>query len=74
MFRCFFFFFLSEGFPCYKFIRNKINLNEISHDSAMGLIDRVLKMGVLLTEVKLSPTYMLNIYQLQANSSMALMT
>ncbi|OIV90956.1 hypothetical protein TanjilG_16916 [Lupinus angustifolius] len=30
---------------------NKINLNEISHDSAMGLIDRVLKMGVLLTEV-----------------------
>lgn len=40
----------------------------------MGLIDRVLKMGVLLTEVKLSPTYMLNIYQVQANSSMALMT
>ncbi|KAE9589452.1 putative ribonuclease H [Lupinus albus] len=31
--------------------KNKINLNEISHDSAMGLIDRVLKMGVLLTEV-----------------------
>lgn len=31
--------------------RNKINLNEISHQSAMGLIDRVLKMGVLLTEV-----------------------
>ncbi|KAK4279507.1 hypothetical protein QN277_011281 [Acacia crassicarpa] len=31
--------------------RNKINLNEISHQSAMSLIDRVLKMGVLLTEV-----------------------
>ncbi|KAF7820433.1 Ribonuclease H2 subunit A [Senna tora] len=31
--------------------RNKINLNEISHQSAMGLIDRVLKIGVLLTEV-----------------------
>ncbi|KAI4352903.1 hypothetical protein L6164_007110 [Bauhinia variegata] len=31
--------------------KEKINLNEISHDSAMGLIDRVLKMGVLLTEV-----------------------
>ncbi|KEH44300.1 putative ribonuclease H [Medicago truncatula] len=31
--------------------KNKINLNEISHDSAMGLVDRVLKMGVLLTEV-----------------------
>ncbi|KAI4347863.1 hypothetical protein L6164_008640 [Bauhinia variegata] len=32
---------------------DKINLNEISHESAMGLIDRVLKMGVLLTEVYL---------------------
>ncbi|MED6193971.1 hypothetical protein PIB30_024150 [Stylosanthes scabra] len=31
--------------------KNKINLNEISHDSAMGLIHRVLKLGVLLTEV-----------------------
>ncbi|MCH79636.1 ribonuclease H2 subunit A-like, partial [Trifolium medium] len=31
--------------------KNKINLNEISHDSAMGLVDRALKMGVLLTEV-----------------------
>ncbi|KAM7264248.1 hypothetical protein ACFE04_001931 [Oxalis oulophora] len=31
--------------------KEKINLNEISHDSAMGLITRVLKMGVLLTEV-----------------------
>ncbi|KAK7280537.1 hypothetical protein RJT34_25601 [Clitoria ternatea] len=31
--------------------RTKINLNEISHNSALGLIDRVLKMGVLLTEV-----------------------
>jgi len=33
-----------------KMIKNKINLNEISHDSAMGLIDSVLKMGVFLTE------------------------
>ncbi|GLT88736.1 hypothetical protein SLE2022_067480 [Rubroshorea leprosula] len=33
--------------------RNKINLNEISHDSAIGLITRVLGMGVLLTEVYL---------------------
>lgn len=31
--------------------KNKINLNEISHDSAIGLIVRVLNMGVLLTEV-----------------------
>ncbi|KAI6676640.1 hypothetical protein NL676_037436 [Syzygium grande] len=31
--------------------KNKINLNEISHDSAMGLVSRVLNMGVLLTEV-----------------------
>ncbi|XP_043718357.1 ribonuclease H2 subunit A [Telopea speciosissima] len=31
--------------------KNKINLNEISHDSAIGLIARVLGMGVLLTEV-----------------------
>lgn len=31
--------------------RNKINLNEISHNSAMGLIKQVLDMGVLLTEV-----------------------
>ncbi|CAL5404299.1 unnamed protein product [Camellia sinensis] len=29
---------------------NKINLNEISHNSAMGLVSRVLNMGVLLTE------------------------
>ncbi|KAK2998906.1 hypothetical protein RJ639_023175 [Escallonia herrerae] len=31
--------------------KNKINLNEISHDSATGLVRRVLDMGVLLTEV-----------------------
>ncbi|KAF8395400.1 hypothetical protein HHK36_019346 [Tetracentron sinense] len=31
--------------------KTKINLNEISHDSAMGLVNRVLGMGVLLTEV-----------------------
>ncbi|CAK9169652.1 unnamed protein product [Ilex paraguariensis] len=29
----------------------KINLNEISHDSAIGLVSRVLNIGVLLTEV-----------------------
>ncbi|RWW37656.1 hypothetical protein BHE74_00057196, partial [Ensete ventricosum] len=29
----------------------KINLNEISHNSAIGLVKRVLDMGVLLTEV-----------------------
>ncbi|XP_020527277.1 ribonuclease H2 subunit A isoform X3 [Amborella trichopoda] len=29
----------------------KVNLNEISHDSAMGLVSRVLGLGVLLTEV-----------------------
>ncbi|XP_039071898.1 ribonuclease H2 subunit A-like [Hibiscus syriacus] len=33
--------------------KNKVNLNEISHDSAIGLINRVLHMGVLLTEVYL---------------------
>lgn len=31
--------------------KNKINLNEISHNSATGLVTRVLNMGVLLTEV-----------------------
>ncbi|WCJ19102.1 Ribonuclease H2 subunit A [Euphorbia peplus] len=31
--------------------KNKINLNEISHDSAMGLVAKVLNLGVLLTEV-----------------------
>ncbi|XP_050281454.1 ribonuclease H2 subunit A [Quercus robur] len=31
--------------------KNKINLNEISHDSAIGLVVRVLNLGVLLTEV-----------------------
>lgn len=35
----------------FVFHRNKTNLNEISHNSAMGLIKRVLDMGVLLTEV-----------------------
>ncbi|KAL1171899.1 hypothetical protein V6Z11_A05G313500 [Gossypium hirsutum] len=33
--------------------KNKVNLNEISHDSAIGLINRVLSMGVLLTEAYL---------------------
>ncbi|XP_040994998.1 ribonuclease H2 subunit A-like isoform X1 [Juglans microcarpa x Juglans regia] len=33
--------------------RNKINLNEISHDSAIGLINRVPNMRFLLTEVYL---------------------
>ncbi|CAN0902941.1 Ribonuclease H2 subunit A [Linum grandiflorum] len=31
--------------------KNKINLNEISPDSASGLVKRVLNMGVILTEV-----------------------
>ncbi|XP_052185036.1 ribonuclease H2 subunit A [Diospyros lotus] len=31
--------------------KSKINLNEISHDSAIGLVSRVLNLGVLLTEV-----------------------
>lgn len=31
--------------------REKINLNEISHNSAIGLVSRVLNMGILLTEV-----------------------
>ncbi|KAH9621333.1 hypothetical protein KSS87_015604 [Heliosperma pusillum] len=31
--------------------KNKINLNEISHDSAIGLVTTVLSMGVLLTQV-----------------------
>ncbi|XP_073041808.1 ribonuclease H2 subunit A isoform X1 [Primulina eburnea] len=33
--------------------KEKINLNEISHDSAIGLINNVLNLGVLLTEVYL---------------------
>lgn len=44
-------------FPYNNCNRNKINLNEISHQSAMGLIDRALKMGVLLTEVNFCPTH-----------------
>lgn len=31
--------------------RSKVNLNEISHNSAMGLVRKVLDMGVLLAEV-----------------------
>ncbi|KAF3434473.1 hypothetical protein FNV43_RR25576 [Rhamnella rubrinervis] len=31
--------------------KNKINLNEISHESAIGLVANVLNMGILLTEV-----------------------
>jgi ribonuclease H2 subunit A len=31
--------------------RSKVNLNEISHNSAMGLVKRALDMGVLLAEV-----------------------
>ncbi|XP_048325944.2 ribonuclease H2 subunit A isoform X3 [Ziziphus jujuba] len=31
--------------------KNKINLNEISHESAMGLVAKVLNMGIFLTEV-----------------------
>ncbi|XP_068664370.1 ribonuclease H2 subunit A [Aristolochia californica] len=31
--------------------KDKINLNRISHESAMGLVSRVLKMGCLLSEV-----------------------
>ncbi|CAI9774809.1 unnamed protein product [Fraxinus pennsylvanica] len=31
--------------------KNKINLNEISHDSDMGLVRKVLSIGVLLTEL-----------------------
>ncbi|MBA0566580.1 hypothetical protein Golob_011387, partial [Gossypium lobatum] len=38
--------------------KNKVNLNEISHDSAIGLINRVLNMGVLLTEVQLLLTFL----------------
>ncbi|PWZ44335.1 Ribonuclease H2 subunit A [Zea mays] len=30
--------------------RSKVNLNEISHNSAMGLVRKVLDMGVLLAE------------------------
>lgn len=50
---------ITLGFLFLKFLslfvnRVKINLNEISHDSAMGLVIKVLGMGVLLTEVNLS--------------------
>lgn len=36
------------------FDRNKVNLNEISHNSAIGLVKKTLDLGVLLTEVRLS--------------------
>nr|KAJ0186086.1 hypothetical protein LSAT_V11C900494300 [Lactuca sativa] len=40
------------GFPTIiDILGNKINLNEISHESAMGLVKRVLDMGYLLTEM-----------------------
>lgn len=57
-FKIFNIFLFSLDFFCSLFIRNKINLNEISHDSAIGLITRVLNIGVLLTEVKFFMTYM----------------
>lgn len=37
--------------------KNKINLNEMSHDSATGLVSRVLNIGVLLTEVNCSEAF-----------------
>ncbi|GAB2302732.1 hypothetical protein Dimus_036727 [Dionaea muscipula] len=40
-----------ELFEMLKTNEDKINLNEISHESAMGLVTKVLNMGVLLTEV-----------------------
>ncbi|KAI4302266.1 hypothetical protein MLD38_038040 [Melastoma candidum] len=36
---------------CKMLRKSKVNLNEISHESAMGLVRRVLEMGILLTEV-----------------------
>jgi ribonuclease H2 subunit A len=33
-------------------LRSKVNLNEISHNSAMGLVKKLLDMGVLLAEVR----------------------
>ncbi|MFQ6640271.1 hypothetical protein Gotur_014930 [Gossypium turneri] len=51
---CFVYFsFLLQDFTRLIINRNKVNLNEISHDSAIGLINRVLNMGVLLTEILL---------------------
>lgn len=60
--------YFSFSFVCFSFLlqdftrlivnRNKVNLNEISHDSAIGLINRVLNMGVLLTEVQLLLTFL----------------
>lgn len=44
-------------YVCLFINRNKINLNEISHDSAIGLVIRVLNLGVLLTEVKVITTF-----------------
>jgi hypothetical protein len=37
--------------------RSKVNLNEISHNSAMGLVKKLLDMGVLLAEVRLKSIY-----------------
>ncbi|KAH1140437.1 hypothetical protein GLYMA_10G278500v4 [Glycine max] len=49
--------------------KNKINLNEISHSSAMGLIDRVLKMGVLLTEVYIDTVGDAGKYEMKLSNS-----
>ena len=42
----------SHGFNCASFIRCKYNLNELSHDTAIGLIEKVLAKEVNLKEVR----------------------
>lgn len=50
--------------------RNKINLSEISHDSAMGLVFRVLNIGVLLTEVNCSEAFCFHCYRANSDQSL----
>ena len=42
-----------SNFNCASFIRCKYNLNELSHDTAIGLIEKVLAKEVNLKEVRL---------------------
>ncbi|ESO09970.1 hypothetical protein HELRODRAFT_73260 [Helobdella robusta] len=48
--------------------RNKYNLNSLSHDTAIGLISRVLELGINLTEVYVDTVGDFNSYQAKLKS------
>ncbi|KMZ70650.1 hypothetical protein ZOSMA_197G00230 [Zostera marina] len=49
--------------------KTKMNLNEISHNSAMGLIRRVLDLGVILTKVYLDTVENADKYRVKISES-----